>query len=67
MPIRNFSFRQTVTNYKGLAITGRSPASFMQQTNKKKRKMKENKSGFTWFYNFNLFDDATAHSKKAFS
>ena len=38
----------------------------MQQTNKKK-KMKENKSDFTWFCNFVLFDDATALAKNAFS
>ena len=25
--------------------------------------MQKNKSGFTWFYNFILFDDATADAK----
>ena len=31
------------------------------------KKMKENKSGFTWFYNFILFDDVPADAKNAFS
>ena len=38
----------------------------MQETHKKINKWK--KSGFTWFYNFILFDDVTADAKKnAFS
>ena len=28
--------------------------------------MQKNKSGFTWFYNFILFDGATADTKNAF-
>ena len=28
--------------------------------------MKQNKSGFIWFYNFILFDEATANAKTRF-
>ena len=38
----------------------------MQQTLKKKQ-IKENKSDFTWFWNFILFNDVTADAKNAFS
>ena len=62
MLIEKFLFRQIATNYKVLAITGRSPAVVHAADAKKIRK---NKSGFSLFYNFILFDDATA-TKNAF-
>ena len=48
-------------------MTGRNSAVVhAADAYKKKKKMKENKSGFTWFYNFILFVDVTADAKNMF-
>ena len=65
MQIGRFSFRQIVTNYKGLATIRQ--ASWRRLHSRIEKLMKEDKSSFTWFYNSILFDDAIADAKNAFS